>query len=502
VPVHTFFGQASLYMFLVYGAICVFGLEPAYRFLKNRDVPIFFRGLVYMCIILGMECSLGWVLKFATGYDIWIYYGPGTLFTYTSLAIAPMWFICGLISENVISVIDSLDDLKLSAYGISDASAVPADPGARDRIVFISDVHIGQRNADGSPAGWFYGMYEVYLTIILFKVSMDRRVRELVFLGDLFDTWMYPPEEKPQSVAEIVAAWSGSLFMAPLLKCIASLDAVYYIPGNHDMQVTQDDLSALSSGGKGIKLVTAAEYNAEKRLRCGAEFHVEHGNDGDFFNAPDDDHDSVQGLPFGYFVSRIVSAAEDFDVESVFRSAYAKVLASDFVEKKGESADNRAGRLFVRFFLDAVIAWANTKREDGQKLGNSTVVVLPEGYTDVTIADVKQCYSSLLPQWLESRQTYMFAAAGKSGLDRYARKKFGEKGRFLWVKRLFSCAPPELVVIMGHTHFAKQERVMNREKQGIYANTGCVCQNKKQTGVHWLVLTDSSSGCSVKIERM
>lgn len=43
---------------------------------------------------------------------------------------------------------------------------------------------------------------------------------------------------------------------------------------------------------------------------------------------------------------------------------------------------------------------------------------------------------------------------------------------------------------------------MNREKQGIYANTGSVCQNKKQTGVHWLVLTDSPSGCSVKIERM
>ena len=94
VPIMTFYGQASLYMFFVYGAICVFGLEPSYRKLKEKSFPLVLRGLIYMLVILAMECILGWVLYWITGYKIWYYEGWGTIFTFTSWAIAPMWFIC------------------------------------------------------------------------------------------------------------------------------------------------------------------------------------------------------------------------------------------------------------------------------------------------------------------------------------------------------------------------------------------------------------------------
>jgi len=501
VPIVTFFGQASLYMFVVYGAICVFGLEPAYRKMKKKDVPQILRGLVYMSIILFMECSLGWVLKFTTGYDIWIYYGWGTLFTYTSLAIAPMWFICGLASENVINIIDSFDEMKMNMYGLADYQN-DKDLKKKDKIIVLSDIHIGAKNDEDRSTGWFYGIYEIYLTIILFKISMDRRVRELVFLGDLFDTWLYPPEIRPDSIKIIIEKWSNCLFISPLLKCIQNCDAVYYIPGNHDMHATSQDISSLTIAGRSMQFLSAEEYNKMKHLDCGAELILEHGNDADFFNAPDFDKDTVQGLPFGYFVSRIISTAEDFNIDLAFTKTYAKILGSRLNAKKSETVEYRAGRLFIRLFVDVLVTYVNKKRENLPIIGNSTIIKLPEGYTDVTIAEIKTRYSSLLSEWLKNHKTYFFAAMGKNGLNDYARRKFGKKNWKLWFSRLFSQQQPELVVIMGHTHYSMQQRIMNREKQGIYANSGCICQNSKQNGARWMELIDSPDGCYIRLNRL
>ena len=109
-PVKVLYGQASLWMFFVYASIAVFGLEPAYKRLRNRN--IFLRGFVYMVIILAMECATGRLLLFLTGYEIWYYAGPLSLFRYTSLAIAPMWFIVGLMSENFINLVAKLNQTK------------------------------------------------------------------------------------------------------------------------------------------------------------------------------------------------------------------------------------------------------------------------------------------------------------------------------------------------------------------------------------------------------
>ncbi len=515
VPIKTLFGQSSLYMFFVYGAICVFGLEPACRWMKRKDVPALLRGVAYAFLIMAAECALGFILKLATGYDIWFYASDGAIFRYTSLAIAPFWYVCGILSENLMNLIDSLDEMKLSAYGLDDDSGEAS--AEKDRIVILSDVHIGKRNADGSPAGWFYGMYEIYLTVILYKISMNKHVRELVFLGDFFDTWMYPVEEKPETVREIVAKWQDSPLMVPLLQCIEKFDAVWYIPGNHDMHVKQEDLDLLSSRGKRITLTSSYKFNAHASLLTGCDIHLEHGNDADFFNAPDHDADTVQGMPFGYFVSRLISAAPDFDYEATFRSSYRMAMlaeAQSFVSGKSgataASGESRAitdkekglGHRFIELFVDTLVDFANSKRGERDRIGNDTPIQMPESYSPTTVGEVKTRYSSLLGEWLENHKTYMFAAAGKSGLDTYARKKFGSVKWSLWLKRLFAPIRNDMIVVMGHTHYGKIERVMNREKQGVYANTGCVCQNSKQSGVRWVEIRKSAIGWYVKLERL
>ena len=393
-----------------------------------------------------------------------------------------------------------------------------APEAKRDRIVVVSDVHIGKRNADGSPAGWFYGKYEKYLTDILSRVALSPRVRELVFLGDLFDTWLYPVEERPETVQEIVDAWMDAPFMPRLLECIARLDAVWYIPGNHDMHVTQAELSRLAAGGKSITLTSFERYNAHASELTGCDVHLEHGNDADFFNAPDHDSDTVQGLPFGYFVTRLVAQAPEFDYDAAFRSSYrmaileeARALSSGKWEGTAKAVagegsrtvkESRLGHRFIELFVDALVEYANASRERSARIGDDTPVRMPEGYAFTTIGEVKSKYSSLLDEWLESHKTYMFAAAGKSGLDRYARKKFGEVDWFLWLKRLFTPAKNEMIVVLGHTHFGKVERVRNRERQGAYANTGCVCKNGKQKGAHWVEIRKTARGCRVRLERL
>ncbi len=120
IPIETFYGQASLWMFFVYASIFVFGLEPMYKKIKHWNW--FIRGIIYMLIILSMECLTGWILLWITGYSIWYYQdGPLTIFTYTSWAIAPMWFALGMISERVIDIIHKLTEMKalLKANNIS-----------------------------------------------------------------------------------------------------------------------------------------------------------------------------------------------------------------------------------------------------------------------------------------------------------------------------------------------------------------------------------------------
>lgn len=515
VPAITLFGQSSLYLFFAFGAIAVFVLEPACRFFREKDVGAPLRGVAYAAIIMASECALGPVLRLVTGYDIWRYGDPLAGIRYTSLAIAPVWFVAGLLSEKLMDLVESFDRMKLTAYGL--ASSGGGAPLPRDTIVVISDVHIGKRNKDGTGAGWFYGIHEAHLAIMLYKAALNPRVKELVFLGDLFDTWLYPVEERPPAVKDIVETWKDAPFMAPLLECVRKLDAVWYVPGNHDMDVVERDVESISSGGKSLRLTTADSLSARLSGMAGVDIRVEHGNDGDFFNAPDDETDTVQGVSFGYFVSRFVAEESGFDYDATFKASYRAVTravaagssrtvsgasASAGREGEGGESGSRLGKAFVAFFVDAIVDYANLRRKEGEKIHDGTLIRMPANKDDVTVAEVKTKYSSLLDAWLKSHKTYMFAAAGKSGLDRYARRKFGEVSWKLWLKRLFSPTRNELIVVMGHTHFAKVERVMNRERQGTYANSGCVCKSDKQSGPRWVELKPARRGWSARVERL
>lgn len=98
-PLVAGFGQSSFWMFPVYGTCAFFLLEPWYRRLAGRHV--FLRALVYGLTINAWEIVSGWLLYWATGYQIWYYDDALAIAHMTSLFILPVWMATGLIVEAV-----------------------------------------------------------------------------------------------------------------------------------------------------------------------------------------------------------------------------------------------------------------------------------------------------------------------------------------------------------------------------------------------------------------
>ena len=98
-PTEALYGQASLWMFLVYGGCSLLLVEPLYR--RLAAWPMLVRALAYALAILAGEWATGWGLKGLTRYDIWYYADAGALGRMTSVYLVPAWCVTGLIAEGL-----------------------------------------------------------------------------------------------------------------------------------------------------------------------------------------------------------------------------------------------------------------------------------------------------------------------------------------------------------------------------------------------------------------
>ena len=138
-PVASLYGQASLWMFFVYAIIIFFGLAPASRLLKNQFIVL--RAAVYMFLILSMECALGWLLYWGTGLHIWYYTGPYAILRYTTLAIAPLWFLLGFSVDYLVPRIELGVDAyfdRLAALNKTKSNTAPGNMGTSNDRAFSS----------------------------------------------------------------------------------------------------------------------------------------------------------------------------------------------------------------------------------------------------------------------------------------------------------------------------------------------------------------------------
>jgi UDP-2,3-diacylglucosamine pyrophosphatase LpxH len=184
--------------------------------------------------------------------------------------------------------------------------------GSSDRnlIVVISDMHLG---ADLAYAETNVNLS--HLVKFLELIRSGNNVKELVIAGDLFDEWFVPAnintyKGKDQTdFVQRIAATNKAVF--DLFNEIIQdrKITVIYVPGNHDLNVTAENVAAVLPGinqardnMQGLGTYTPVSL---------PQLAIEHGHRYNFFCAPDpiSNKDIAPGsiMPSGYFFTRIAA---------------------------------------------------------------------------------------------------------------------------------------------------------------------------------------------------
>ncbi len=304
---------------------------------------------------------------------------------------------------------------------------------AKTARVFLSDVHLGT----GQPYDWYQpARHRASLLAVLdYALANRSRIKDLVLLGDIFDTWLCPIDRPPHTIAEILDA--NPEVCDKLRRCVEELDNVFYINGNHDMCVTEEDLATLGSGARRIRRIPA--YQA-------GMLYAEHGHRFAMFNAADRLHDPTHALPIGYFVTRVLCGHDDYDRPGAIVRSIDDLLESAFTTQTITSS-----------VLEALMELTGRSDEDR--------VCMPFGRQDWTLGAVKRRYANVFDRWVE-----------KFG-HRYAiRSVLGELNALGWFADRLSTSRGYKVVVLGHSHQAKLDKDQwFVAEDRVYANAGYMC---------------------------
>jgi hypothetical protein len=96
-------GYSSIWMFFIYG--CAVFMEPIHDTIAGWNW--FFRGIVWLVIIWGMEYSSGLLLYLVLGVHPWLYTDRMAVDGLVTLAFAPAWFAAGLMFERIHRTLDA-----------------------------------------------------------------------------------------------------------------------------------------------------------------------------------------------------------------------------------------------------------------------------------------------------------------------------------------------------------------------------------------------------------
>jgi UDP-2,3-diacylglucosamine pyrophosphatase LpxH len=308
---------------------------------------------------------------------------------------------------------------------------------AKRYVAVLSDVHIG----NNTPTNWYQAkVHERRLVNLLGWVAGQADlIGELILLGDLVDIWTYPPDVKPPTMAEIIAANPRTLGPAgALAKASYALGGkVSFLLGNHDGQLTPQDIKALDDSLNGtLNFVEDGIYTLTGAT--GARTTFAHGHFWTMFNAPDPHAKAWDLLPIGHFVTR------------AFAYHLTKIL------KPGQTAADLAGMGYspngfsLADFLETLVALPDSIASllldyvaDAAKLPTGTQIILPGGLK-VSYDDAYKMYEDLATQWIDEWHDRLIA---------YRAACSDQWGVYLgWFAQALAIRTSSDLVLFGHTH--------------------------------------------------
>ncbi len=333
----------------------------------------------------------------------------------------------------------------------------------RTQTVVISDIHMGEER--GATAGYcWFTENSASLESFLDQVAASSQIKALVIAGDLFDEWIVPMADQPyQGGITSDEGYFLSVANAPLNKnIVAKLNAianagqvqVVYVPGNHDMLVTEAIMKQIVPNIVWAGAGSAADVTAGNGVYWpNSQTAIEHGHRYDFFNAPDPLTRTGSLLPPGYFISRV------FATKAVQGGALA------------EPSGLTRGNLEFALSWDIAIADINVPGLDKNAPIIKTGI---DGYTaDMSVNGARDNYSPAIgDQWSQrqgingvySKISETSAILTGSGIGWWGDLEEAADVEYLWPGRA-------RIAVFGHSHKALIKKGLATLGR-IYANTG------------------------------
>ena len=366
----------------------------------------------------------------------------------------------------------------------------------RNMMVVISDIHLG---ADLAYAEINKNLKP--LENLLGRIRLSQNVKELVIAGDLLDEWFVPAttdtymgKDQADFVRRIATANKGVIDALNRIIRDGKI-LVTYVPGNHDLTITAENVESILPGIKQAR---------DKELGLGTytpashpEVAIEHGHRYNFFCAPDpiSNQDVAPGtiMPPGYFFTRIAA----LHVVQNCRTPQDSIS----LVTKNNSGDKSQALLFGYWKIwKATLSLFRIKNRFDEKI----IVTKVNGFTQTYsvndllpyqvsaggLIDVK-LYKGIQDSW-DQRQKLNHVAVNipVAQAMRYVADA-SETDKQAVMQYFMNPASDKSLVVFGHTHDAKIIASDNYKGQkSIYANSGTwIDHNPKLTTMNFVVIT-------------
>jgi UDP-2,3-diacylglucosamine pyrophosphatase LpxH len=358
----------------------------------------------------------------------------------------------------------------------------PDMKNVRSQIVVISDLHLA---INDSFSQFLHNRKA--LVDFLHQIRYSPNVKELVIAGDLLDEWflpmdyIVPPSES--AFADAVSANNKTVIDGFNGIISDSNIRVTYVPGNHDMLVTEADIERIFPG---INQARDTQGLGTYITGVNSEIAIEHGNRYNFLLSPDPISNrnitlnNTSVLPAGYFMNRIGTSSV-IEGHPLTGNVFPNITA---VEKDG----SQAGYYLYAKSWAVVLSQYPVKEAFSDKVIKTNVDGFTEDYAINDLIpqpdpatgklDVK-LYQGVQDNW-EKRQELngvpvkiplqdaIVKAGDDSFLDSQAKTQY------------FDRDSSKRIVVFGHTHVARVEFYTNLKGQkAIYANSGTWIDNAK-----------------------
>ncbi len=371
----------------------------------------------------------------------------------------------------------------------------------RNMIVVISDMHLGAELTyteckDNLGA----------LEKLLKQIKASSNVKELVIAGDLLDEWYVPAtidtyegNDQADFVQRIAVTNKGVI---DAFNDIINENKILvtYVPGNHDLTVTEASVEIIFPG---INQARDPELGLGTYSPIGYPgIAIEHGHRYNFFCAPDpfSNQDIAPGTisPPGYFFTRIAALSMLQGYPAVAGDTLPLVTpnnsggeSQNLLFSYWEQWEWAIKLLKINNTFDENIIVTNFDGFTGTYSVNDLVPyqTTPGGEIDVVL------YSGIQDTW-NQRQIHNHVAVpiptDRAIENSASESELSEQAKIQYFKNPNSDVR---IVVFGHTHVAKMESSLDHNgKKAIYANSGTWIDHNSlsSTKMEFVVITPQS----------